>query len=97
MANVSRNSLYRYHPDVLQALHEQQRLRACAGAPRASESSDGQRAELATLREQLPKLAALVDHYYAAYREARALLQRRERELSELRRRRDANTVRLAR
>jgi len=31
-------------------------------------------------------LAALVDHYFAAWQETRTLLERRERELPELRR-----------
>jgi transposase InsO family protein len=38
------------------------------------------------LQDQLFKLAALVDHYYAAYRETSALLERRDRQLAELRR-----------
>jgi hypothetical protein len=44
------------------------------------------RRENAQLREQLAKLAALVDHYYGAYCEAKSLVERRERELAELRR-----------
>jgi hypothetical protein len=40
----------------------------------------------AALREQLTKLAALVDHYFAAWQESRLLLQRRDRELAALRR-----------
>jgi hypothetical protein len=42
------------------------------------------------LRERLAKLAALVDHYYCAYRESQGVLERRDRELSELRRRLDS-------
>ena len=38
------------------------------------------------LKQQVAKLAALVDHYFAAWQETRTLLERRERELSELRR-----------
>lgn len=38
------------------------------------------------LRERLAKLAALVDHYYCAYQESHHLLQRRDRELADLRR-----------
>lgn len=38
------------------------------------------------LQDQISKLTALVDHYYAAYRETRALLDRRDRQLAELRR-----------
>ena len=60
LAGVSRNALYRYHPDVLQELH---------------------------------KLAALVDHYFAAWQETRVLLERRERELAELRRNIKPNLV----
>jgi hypothetical protein len=44
------------------------------------------RRENAQLREQLAKLAALVDHYYGAYSEMQVLLARRERELAEVRR-----------
>ena len=47
------------------------------------------RRENAQLREQLAKLAALVDHYYGAYREAQSLLARRERELAKLQRKLD--------
>jgi len=47
------------------------------------------RRENAQLREQLAKLAALVDHLYGAYREAQSLLARREREIAELRRKLD--------
>jgi hypothetical protein len=45
------------------------------------------RREAVQLREQLGKMAALVDHYYAAYRDAQNLLARREREMADLRRR----------
>ncbi|MGB6602742.1 MAG: hypothetical protein WBE65_00390, partial [Steroidobacteraceae bacterium] len=45
--------------------------------------------DYASLQDQLSKLAALIDHYYAAYREARAMLDRRDRELAELRRKLD--------
>jgi hypothetical protein len=49
------------------------------------------------LREQLAKLGALVDHYYAAYREAGSLLARRERELADLRRQLDSRPTPLRR
>jgi hypothetical protein len=57
--------------------------------PRADTPTLRLRRENAQLREQLAKLAALVDHYYGAYRESRSLLDRREHELAELRRRLD--------
>jgi hypothetical protein len=97
LANVSRNSLYRYHPGVLRALREHQRARQRTERLPRGKSIDLRGAELAELRQQVPKLAALVDHYYAAYREAHALLGRREQELAELRRRLDSKPVRLAR
>jgi hypothetical protein len=44
------------------------------------------RSENEDLRQHVAKLAALVDHYFAAWQETSSLLQRRERELAELRR-----------
>jgi hypothetical protein len=45
------------------------------------------------LRGQLAKLAALVDHYWSAYRECQSLLERREREPAELHRKLAPGTV----
>jgi hypothetical protein len=45
------------------------------------------------LRDRVAKLAALVDHYYCAYGESQSLLERRERELSELRKRLDSRPI----
>lgn len=89
LAGVSRNSVYRYHPELLAAL----RLHQHGSAPgiRAGQSTARTVAsDYASLQDQLSKLAALVDHYYAAYREVRAMLDRRDREVSELRRKLDA-------
>jgi hypothetical protein len=55
------------------------------------------RREAVQLREQLGKLAALVDHYYAAYRDIQILLARRDRELADLRRRLETAPVALRR
>ena len=55
------------------------------------------RQENVALRHKLAKLAALVDHYYCAYRETQQLLARRERELAELRQRLDTRPVPLRR
>lgn len=96
LADVSRNSLYRYHPEVLQALREHQQQRRSRPA-RACSTGHPQQAELVALRLQVPKLVALVDHYYAAYCETRDILGRRDQELAELRRRLDAKPVRLTR
>lgn len=97
LANVSRNSLYRYHPGILRALREHQRVRDGAKLACSRNSLHPVQAELAVLRHQTAKLAALVDHYYAAYREAQGLLSRREQELADLRRRLDAKPATIAR
>ena len=75
----------RYHRDVLLALHDaQRRLR---GRPEAAKRVAAQlRRENRELREHLAKLAALVDHYFAAWQETRLQLERRDRELADLRR-----------
>ena len=95
LANVSRNSLYRYHPDVLRAVRERQGREISHTSARLRKAVDAQQAELIALRHRTKKLAALVDHYYCAYREAQALLTRREQELAELRRRLDSKPVRI--
>jgi hypothetical protein len=85
LADVSRNALYRYHPTVLLALQRAQMRHGGQQAPAKREVAQV-RAENEALREQVTKLAALVDHYYAAWKESCTLLARRERELSDLRR-----------
>ena len=85
LADVSRNALYRYHPDVLLALQRAQLRHGGQQAPAKREVAQV-RGENEALREQVTKLAALVDHCYAAWQESRTLLERRERELAELRR-----------
>jgi len=84
-ADVSRNSLYRYHLGILKALRKHQCRRLTAGQLNAANPKQ-QRVGNASLHEEVAKLAALIDHYYAAYREASVLLERRERELAEVRR-----------
>lgn len=84
LAGISRNALYRYHPDVLLSLREaQSRQRARPAAKRIARQL---RQENRELRVQLTQLAALVDHYFAAWQETRMLLERRGREVAELRR-----------
>lgn len=85
LAGISRNALYRYHPDVLQELHDIQRQRRCDPGP-AKRAALQLRDENHALREQVTKLAALVDHYFAAWQESRMLLERRELELAQVRR-----------
>lgn len=85
LAGVSRNALYRYHPDVLHELHLLQHRRH-RNPGKADRTSQRLRDENGELRQQVAKLAALVDHYFAAWQEVSSVLQRRERELTELRR-----------
>lgn len=85
LAGISRNALYRYHPEVVQALHAaQQKHRPRFDGDR--QAAQRLRHDNAVLREQIAKMAALVDHYFAAWQETRLLLQRRDRELAESRR-----------
>ena len=83
LANVSRNSLYRYHAPILAALRQHQSPKSTR--TETLHSAEQRRREKIELHEHIAKLAALVDHYFTAYRETTALLARRERELAELR------------
>ncbi|MYF69543.1 MAG: hypothetical protein F4181_06005 [Proteobacteria bacterium] len=85
LAGVSRTALYRYHPDILNELRKWQRKHRPEAAS-ARKALKALRAENAALRTQLGQLAALVDHYFAAWSESQALLERREGELAVLRR-----------
>lgn len=85
LANVSSNSVYRYHPSIVLALRKYQQQHP-ARKPPARSKSDPVKREIADLRDELSKLVTLVDHYYGAYRETSVLLQRREPELAALRR-----------
>lgn len=84
-ADVSRNSLYRYHGEILERLR---RLpKPTSRAERAKQDVVNKlRIESAALRKQLAQVAALVDHFYAAYQESQLLLKRRDRELADVRR-----------
>jgi AcrR family transcriptional regulator len=88
LARVSRNSVYRYHPSILAAVR---------GQSEGNEKQTPPTPDSALLQDQLAKVTALVDHYYAAYRETLGLLERRERELADLRRRFDSAPVQLHR
>jgi hypothetical protein len=85
LAGVSRNALYRYHPTVLHELHKLQQRRHREPSP-ARQDLKRLRNDNEALRRQAAKLAALADHYFAAWQEASTQLARRERELAELRR-----------
>jgi len=84
-AGISRNALYRYHPDILRVLYKAQR-RHRESARVAKRPLRQLQADNDALREHLAKLAALVDHYFAAWQESQLRLQRCERELADVRR-----------
>ena len=92
LAGVSRNALYRYHSDILQELHalQRRRHRDPGSARRALQQL---RVGNEDLRQQVIALASLVDHYFAAWQEASSMLQRRERELADLRKGAKPNLV----
>ena len=78
LAGVSRTTLYRYHPGVLQSLHEWQRKHRGNADP-DQQTLISLREERASLRTQVSQLAALVDHYFAAWSESQILLKRARR------------------
>jgi hypothetical protein len=86
VAAVSRNSLYRYHKQVLQSLRDHQRRGPASAQRKARKAAEHQRSENRALRAKIEKLVALVDHYYGAYRETAGLLARRDREVADVRR-----------
>jgi len=92
LAGVSRNALYRYHPDILHELHKLQRRRRRDPGP-AERELQQLRDENEDLRQHVAKLATLVDHYFAAWQESSSLLRRRERELADLRKTSKSNVV----
>jgi AcrR family transcriptional regulator len=85
LAGVSRNTLYRYYPDIAERVR---RVRRRHGGGRSAREHviKGLRSEVAELRGQLAKLATLADHYFAAAEEQRALVAHRDRELAALKR-----------
>jgi AcrR family transcriptional regulator len=93
LAGVSRNSLYRYHSETLKALRKFQCRRPTRQDFSATRTVELLRTENASLHKKIAKLAGLVDHYYSAYREVIALLERRDRELAAVRRRLDIKPV----
>lgn len=83
LAGVSRNTLYRYYPDLAARARRLRRRRG--SGPVAHQSMvKALRAEIAALRGQLAQLATLADHYFAAAEEQRALVARGDRELAAL-------------
>jgi hypothetical protein len=90
LSGVSRNAVYRYHPKVLAELR---RLQGRSSSPPGVWAKPSSTTDVAATQEHLAKAVTLVDQYYAAYREALALLDRRDRQLAELRRKLDSAPV----
>jgi AcrR family transcriptional regulator len=84
-AGVSRNTLYRYYPEVVQAVTRLRRRGGPGRKRRQTETLRALRSELMALRAQVAQLATLADHYHTAAEELRTLLARRDRELAALR------------
>lgn len=83
-AGVSRNTLYRYYPEVVQAVTRLRRRGGSGRKRRQTETLSALRSELMALRAQVAQLATLADHYHTAAEELRTLLARRDRELAAL-------------
>jgi AcrR family transcriptional regulator len=82
VAGVSRNTVYRYYPDVVEAARRLNRRRGARRRSAQQHALRALRSELAVLRVQLAKLVTLVDHYHTEAEELRALLARRDRDLA---------------
>ena len=83
-AGISRNTLYRYYPEALEAIRQ---LRHRPGASATEQPLiERLQAEISSANTLVRHLVALLDHYVAAYQEARDLLAQRDRELAEERR-----------
>jgi hypothetical protein len=78
LARVSRNTLYRFYPEIAVDVRYLRRRRTRGPKGRATVIRT-LRSEIHALRTQVTRLAALVDHYHAAAEELRSQLERRER------------------
>jgi AcrR family transcriptional regulator len=96
-AGIPRNTLYRYYPDALGEIRRLRRQQQPAAPMEASVTIRNLRSEIKSLHGQLGKFAALVDHCHGAYREAQVMLERRDRELAQLRRRAKSSPIALRR
>jgi AcrR family transcriptional regulator len=94
-AGISRNTLYRYYPEALEAIRQ---LRHRPGSNATDQPTiERLRAELSSANTLARQLVALLDHYVAAYQETRDLLAQRDRELAEERRSRGSMPAALRR
>jgi AcrR family transcriptional regulator len=93
LAGVSRNTVYRYYPDVAEAIRRLNHRRGTRRRSAQQTTLRALRSELAALHAQLAKLAALADHYHTEAEELRARLTRRDRDLAPQRGRRQSTAV----
>ena len=93
VAGVSRNTVYRYYPDIAEAVRRLSRRRGARHRSAQQNTLRALRSELATLHAQLVKLATLADHYHTEAEELRALLVRRDRDMATRRGRRHPSVV----
>jgi AcrR family transcriptional regulator len=84
-ADVSRNTLYRYYPDIAKAVRHFGGRNGKRARLARQKALAALRSEVSLLRGQLAQMATLADHYHAAAEEQRALVARRDRELAALR------------
>lgn len=92
---ISRNTLYRYYPEALEKIR-QLRRRPDSNVIEQPKI-ERLRTELSSANTLVRQLVALLDHYVAAYQEARDLLIQRDRELAEERRSRGSTPTALRR
>jgi AcrR family transcriptional regulator len=72
VAGVSRNTVYRYYPDVAEATPRLNRGRGAHRRLAQQNTLRALRSELVVLHTRLAKLATLVDHYHTEAAEGRA-------------------------
>jgi AcrR family transcriptional regulator len=94
-AGVSRNTLYRYYPEALEAIRQLRRRRNSTATEQPT--IERLRAELNSANTLVRQVVALLDHYMAAYHEMRDVLAQRDRELADERRRRGSMPTALRR
>ena len=85
LAGVSRNTVYRYYPELVESLRRLPRRRGIRQYRAREERLRALRSEIAALHLQVTRLATLADHYHTEATELRALVARRDRELATLR------------
>ncbi|MDN6856646.1 hypothetical protein QO207_08605 [Pseudomonas sp. CAN2814] len=84
IAEVSRNTIYRYHKDALERIRQLNKS-SRPEPPTLKDTVDKLTRENRALTLRQEKLAALIDHYFSAWQEAKSKSEHQQRELAELR------------